>query len=99
MPIDRLAQANFWKELLMQMARVPQLAMQFDMPSMLMHVMKMQGERNIDRFKINVNPLQQLQAQAQAGNVVPLQGAGGPPRGTGRRPNPKYGIFRRNALS
>ena len=26
MPIDRLAQANFWKELLMQMARVPQLA-------------------------------------------------------------------------
>jgi hypothetical protein len=93
MPIDRLAQANFWKELLMQMARVPQLAMQFDMPSMLMHVMKMQGERNIDRFKINVSPQQQLQAQAQAGNVVPLQGAGGggPPRGTGRDPTRNTG--------
>ena len=91
MPIDRLAQANFWKELLMQMARVPQLAMQFDMPSMLMHVMKMQGERNIDRFKIQVSPQQQLMQQAQAGNVVPLQGTGGPPRGTGRDPTRNTG--------
>lgn len=78
LPIDRLAQANFWKELLMQMSRVPQLAMQWDLGAMLAHTMKLQGERNIDRFRINLAPPQQLAAGAQAGNVIPLGGAGGP---------------------
>jgi hypothetical protein len=77
MPVDRLAQANFWKELLMQMARIPQLALQWDIGAMLAHTMKLQGERNVDRFRIQVGSQQQLQQQALAGNVVPLQGAGG----------------------
>jgi hypothetical protein len=83
LPIDRLAQANFWKELLMQMARVPELAMQWDIGAMLAHTMKLQGERNVDRFRIQLAPAQQLAAQAQAGNVVPLGGQGGRRGGSG----------------
>ena len=82
LPIDRLAQANFWKELLMQMARVPELAMQWDLGGMLAHTMKLQGERNVDRFRIQIAPQQQLLNQVKAGNVVPLGGGGGRATGT-----------------
>lgn len=78
MPIDRLAQANFWKELLVQMSRVPELAMQWDIGAMIGHTLKMQGERNIDRFKINVAaPGANLAGQVQAGNMVPVGGQSG----------------------
>jgi len=90
MPIDRLAQANFWKELLMGMAKMPQLAMAWDMNGMLAHVMKMQGERNIDRFRIKINDPAALAQQAQAGNIIPLPagGKGGNAGGAGN-PNPR----------
>lgn len=85
LPIDRLAQANFWKELILQLGQAPQLAMGWDLGGMLAHAMMLQGERNVDRFKIQVSPQEQLMAQAQAGNVVPLEGQGGGARrlGTG----------------
>lgn len=76
MPVDRLAQANFWKELLMQLARSPQLMASWDLNAMLAHTMKMQGERNIERFKIKIGDPAQLQQQAAMGNVIPLQGVG-----------------------
>jgi len=77
-PIDRMAQANFWKELLVQMARIPQFAMQWDIGGMVAHAMKLQGERNIDRFRINVaQPGTNLQNEAGKGNVVPIGGQGG----------------------
>jgi hypothetical protein len=83
LPIDRLAQANFWKELLMQMARVPELAMQWDLGAMLAHTMKLQGERNVDRFRIQLSPMDVLARQAAAGNVIPLGGKGGSGSGNG----------------
>jgi hypothetical protein len=48
--------------------------------------MKMQGERNIDRFRIKMNVMQpgaDPAAMAQAGNVVPLGGASGRGRAAG----------------
>jgi hypothetical protein len=84
-PIDRLAQANFWKELLMQMSRSPQLMMEWNLSDMIEHTMKLQGERNVNRFRIQPRiaaPGMDLPGQAAAGNVVPLQGAQG---GRGRQ--------------
>ena len=78
MPIDRLAQANFWKELLVQMSRIPEFAMQWDIGGMVAHAMKLQGERNIDRFRIQVQP----PGAAPGANMIPLQGAS---NGGGRR--------------
>lgn len=94
-PIDRIAQANLWKELMGQMARVPEVAMQWDIGGMLAHTMKLAGERNIDRFRLPPQvsvapPGTDLTQQAQAGNVVPLQGggSGGVGRGPRGRPAP-----------
>lgn len=56
LPIDPTARATFWKELLMQMARVPQFAFEWDLGGMVAHMMKLQGERNIDRFRVRVLP-------------------------------------------
>ena len=89
MPIDRMAQATLWKELLVQLSAVPQLAMEWDIGGMLGHVMKMTGERNIDRFRLNLSPDERLKRAAETGNVVPLGGknvgrsGGSPPGATG----------------
>ena len=77
LPIDRLAQANLWKEMLMQMANVPAIAMEWDVGGMMTHAMKMMGQRNIDRFKLNLQPDEKIQRQAELGNVVPLGGGSG----------------------
>lgn len=92
LPIDRLAQANFWKELLMQMSRSPELMMQWNLSDMIAHTMKLQGERNVERFRIKptIAPLGvDLAAQAQAGNLIPVAPQGQPngrARGNGARP-------------
>lgn len=86
LPVDRLAQANFWKELLVQLARIPQLAQQWDFGEMIAYTMALQGERNVNRFKIQVQQPGMVQQQAQAGNVVPLSevaGGAGLGRATG----------------
>jgi hypothetical protein len=82
-PIDRIGQANLWKELLMQMARNPNAMMEWDINGMLAHTMKMLGERNIDRFRIKMGSPEFLQRQAQLGNMVPTGRASVKPQGTG----------------
>lgn len=77
LPVDRLAQANMWKELLVQLGSIPAIAMEWDIGGMLSHVMKITGERNIDRFRLNLNPDEKMQRQAELGNVVPIGGKGG----------------------
>jgi hypothetical protein len=83
MPVDRLAQSNFWKELIMQLARVPQLAMNWDLGAMLAHTMMLQGERNVQRFKINIMP----PGAGPGAGMVPMGGpngaTGGPPSAGG----------------
>lgn len=82
LPIDRLAQANMWKELLVQLGSVPAIAMEWDLGGMMSHVMKITGERNIDRFRLNLAPDEKIQRQAELGNVVPLGAGGGRSGGT-----------------
>lgn len=81
-PIDRLAQATFWKELLVQLGNAPQLALEWDIGGMMAHAMKLTGERNVDRFRIRVASDEQLLNAAQQGNVVPLGGNSGKGGGT-----------------
>lgn len=82
LPVDRIAQATLWKELLVQLGTNPMLAMEWDIGGMLAHVMKLTGERNIDRFRLNLNPDEKVQRQAELGNVIPLGGKGGKSGGT-----------------
>lgn len=74
LPIDRFAQANLWKELLIGFQQLPELSVQYDIGKIFGWVAQLSGIRNIDQFRIEMGSPQQLMAQAQAGNVVPLTG-------------------------
>lgn len=77
LPIDRYAMANLWRELMAQMANIPQLAMEYNIGSIFSYVAKLAGAKNIDQFKVNVVPDSFAEQQAQAGNLVPVGGNGG----------------------
>lgn len=80
MPIDRMAQANLWKEILVNIPRMdPRIAMSYDFGRIFGWAAQLAGLKNINRFKVQMVPDQMLAAQAAAGNVVPLRpGSGGP---------------------
>lgn len=82
LPIDRLAQANFWKELTMQLAASPYAA-QFNILEMVSHIMRLQGEKNVDRFKIDLQSPDDIAQAVQAGNLVQTGGTGGGGRNRG----------------
>lgn len=79
LPIDRFAQANLWRELLMGLRNMPEIMQQYDMGKMFAWVAQLAGLKNINQFKIQVVPDAQLAMQAQAGNAVPMAGQGAPP--------------------
>lgn len=86
-PIDRLAQATFWKELLVQISMNPLIATEWDVGGMIAHAMKLTGERNIDRFRLTLAPDEKLQRAAMLGNSVGVgpngQSGGTPPGAVG----------------
>jgi len=77
LPIDRMAMATLWQNIMGQMRNFPALMMQFDIGKVFTHVAQLAGIRNINQFKIQVVPDGILQAQAQAGNVIPIGGRAG----------------------
>lgn len=85
MPIDRFAQANLWKELAQAMRAMPEVAQQFDWVGIMGWIAQLSGAKNFDQFRINtrVVPDEAAAQAAQAGNVVPIGGPGGPGKGPG----------------
>ena len=74
LPVDRLAMANLWKDLLLQMRGVPGLIEQFDLTRIFGFVASLAGIRNLNQFRIQLGSPQSLLQQASAGNIVPLRG-------------------------
>jgi hypothetical protein len=74
MPVDRFAQANLWKEILMATTKMPMIAEQFDMAGIFEWTAQLSGLKNIKRFRIQVGPDQQIMDEQQRGNVIPLPG-------------------------
>lgn len=56
LPVDRMAQANLWKEILLNVGRVPQIAMQYDLSKIFAWMANIAGLKNISQFKIQVMP-------------------------------------------
>ncbi len=83
LPIDRFAQANLWRELLGQLRNFPENMAQYDMGRIFARVAQLAGLKNINQFKVQVKPDEQLAGQAQAGNVVGLSGSSSGPDLTG----------------
>jgi hypothetical protein len=68
MPIDRFAQANLWKEILANIAQMPQIAMEYDLGKIFAWTAKLAGLKNITQFKVQVLP----PGMAAPGNVIPM---------------------------
>jgi hypothetical protein len=84
LPIDRMAQANLWKEILLGMRNFPEIMMQYDVAKIFSHLALLGGIRNINQFKLDPQALMQRQVamqltgmdqlgkEAKRGNIVPL---------------------------
>ncbi len=90
LPIDRFAQANLWKELLLAMQRLPQIGARYDIAGIFSWVAQLSGLKNVNQFKIQIAPDNSVQQGVDAGNLVSLQGVnnavtrgGGGPAGEG----------------
>ena len=82
LPIDRFAQVNMWTQLLQQMAQSPQVLQSYDLGKIFSWVAQLGGLKNVNQFKIETDSPEALAQQAQAGNVVPINGQqGGNPGG------------------
>lgn len=89
MPIDRMAQANLWKEIMAGVRMMPpQIAMGYDWMRIFGWAAQLGGLRNINQFRIQVMPDQMMQQQAQQGNVVPMPQRPGLPRPGGSPVSP-----------
>jgi hypothetical protein len=73
MPVDRFAQVNLWQQLLGNLARVPGALQGYDMMKIFAFVAQLGGLKNVNRFRVQVMPDQQVVQQAAAGNVVPMR--------------------------
>lgn len=81
LPIDRMAQANLWKEIMAGIRNMPpQVQMGYDWMRIFGWAAQLGGLKNINRFKIKIVPDAALAAQQQAGNVVPINGPKPQPR-------------------
>jgi hypothetical protein len=90
LPVDRLAMANLWKEILTGMQSMPALLMQYDLGKMFAHVAQLGGIRNLNQFKVELTSPGGAIQEAQAGNLIAVGGRGAPggrgannPRGVG----------------
>lgn len=74
LPIDRMAMANLWQQLMGQLRQIPPLMMQYDLAKIFAYVANLAGIRNINRFKLQIRPDAALAQAADMGNIVPLRG-------------------------
>lgn len=87
LPIDRMAQANLWKELMGNIVRLPPIMEQYDLAKIFAYTAQLSGMKNVNQFRLQFQDPNVLAAQAQAGNVVPFNpSAEGNPAGTGVMP-------------
>lgn len=70
LPIDRIAQTNLWKELLLGISQVPALAQSFDLTGIFIWIAQLAGLKNITRFRLQVQPDQSVLGSGELKPVV-----------------------------
>lgn len=82
LPIDRMAQANLWKEIMGGVRMMPPpVQMGYDWGRIFAWTASLAGLKNINQFKVQLVPDQTLAGQAQAGNVIAMPQRALPPSG------------------
>ena len=74
LPVDKFAQANLWRELMAQMAQIEPIAQQYDIAKIFAYTAQLAGAKNVQRFRIDIQPDELIAKQVAAGNVIPLGG-------------------------
>ena len=71
--------SNAWIDLFKTIGTSPELSQQFDVTRIFMYIAQQLGAKNVEDFRRNVNRMQpqtmpdeQVQQQAQAGNLIPM---------------------------
>lgn len=78
LPQDKVALLDIWKQIMEGVAASPQLSQAYDIGKIFEFVAELGGAKNIRSFKIQQGSPEQIQQQAQAGNLAPLPGPSGP---------------------
>jgi len=71
MPIDRLAQAQLYQQMMVGLAGNQQVAQQFDFVKMATWIARLFGMRSVDSFRLQQADPAAMQQQVQAGNAIP----------------------------
>lgn len=81
LPVDRMAQAMLWKDLMANMRNMPELAAQYDLGRIFAWVAQLGGLKNINQFKLNVQtiPDNQILNGAANGSLRPITTPGQDP--------------------
>ena len=110
-PIDQLAQAQMWQQILGQMSQIPELMQNYSIGRIFEWVAQLAGLKNINQFRVETLPDALIASEAAKGNVVPIHGgdgsvapsqppgAGGPGSGPGVGYGPGAGGGPRRASS
>lgn len=80
LPLDRVALLDVWKEIWQAITQSPVLSQQYDGIKVFEYVAELGGARNIQQFKLQLAPPDQLTRAEQSGNAIPLT----PPSGGAR---------------
>ena len=72
LPLDKVALMDVWKEVFAITLQDQQLRQTMDIPKMFEYIAELGGAQNIQSFKANVVPDEQVAQMAQDGNIVPL---------------------------
>lgn len=76
LPLDRVALLDAWREIFVAVVQDPQLRQTFDITRIFEYIAELGGARNLDSFKLNVQPDNVVADQAQAGNLAPIPDPG-----------------------
>lgn len=75
LPIDRTALQQVWQGFLREAMQVPQFAQKYDIVKIMAYLANVGGINNLKSFELDPMSGDALAAQAQAGNMVPVQQA------------------------
>lgn len=93
MPVDRFAMANLWREFIRDMVQVvPGFVQSYDVNRLVAWVGQLAGLKNIQQFRIQLQPDAMVADALQAGNVVPIGGQGSATGATGAYPGQVSGM-------
>lgn len=73
LPVDRFAQANLWKEVIIGMAQIPAIASNYDIGRIFAWMAQLAGLKNINQFRVQVAPDQHVLDMAAGGSLKPIR--------------------------